>query len=121
MKKPKRIKVTPLPKLIKQADAVFSRWIRNRDGYKCVICGSTEVVQCGHLIKRGKHATRFNERNCNAQCSRCNLKHNFYPEYYTNWFISHWGVGEYRKLIELASKPYKFTRQELNEIIEGYK
>ena len=116
----KKKKLPPIRKLLKKADTVFSLWIRNRDGNKCVLCGSTQVVQCGHLIKRGKHSTRFDELNCNAQCSRCNFKHNQYPEPYTAWFLTRFGYGAYLQLTEKSKELHKFTRSELEEIIRKY-
>lgn len=122
IKKPtkKRVKKPSLPKLMKKADKVFSEWIRNRDNHQCVVCGSTYIVQNGHLIARGKKATRFDEKNCNAQCSSCNYKHNFEPQHYTSWFIKKYGEQEYLNLVELSKTIKKFNRYELEELIEKY-
>lgn len=122
--KPKKKKLDSLPKLVKKADTVFSNFIRTRDNFTCVLCGSKNIPQNGHLIKRGKRATRFDEKNCNCQCASCNIRHNYYPEPYTSWFINRYGAKEYQDLVRRAgneNKPYKYTRQELNEIIERYK
>lgn len=121
-KLPKKSKLTPMPKLIKKADLVFSKWIRNRDK-QCVLhsekCSS--VLQCGHLIRRGKRAVRFSEVNCNALCSFCNYKDNFEHDHYVMWFIKKHGADKYEELLEKSKVIYKFTRDELNEIIDKYK
>lgn len=112
-----------LPTLLEKADKVFSFWIRTRDNFTCVVCGSKERPQCGHLIKRGKHNTRFDEKNCNCQCSSCNWFHNEYPEAYTMFFLDKYGIEEYRKLMKSAyatPKKHQYTREELNEIIKKY-
>lgn len=118
---PKKSKVIPLPKLIKKADLVFSAWIRNRDK-QCVLhsprCSS--VLQCGHLIRRGKRAVRFSEVNCNAQCSYHNFLHNSEPHHYTNWFIREYGQLPYEDLCDKANTIKKFSRSELEEIITKY-
>ena len=118
MTKPK-IKKPTLPKLLKKADKVFSLYIRNRDK-KCVCCGATENLQNGHLIKRGRKSIRFHEKNCNCQCASCNIKHNHYPEFYTNWFIKKYGQAEYEALIEQSKELKKFTIMELEELIKKY-
>lgn len=117
--KPKRL---DYDKLLKKADAVFSIWIRNRDGNRCVICGSTYKVQNGHLFKRGKKRIRFDEYNCNAQCSICNFKHNKYPEPYTAFFLRKYGQEKYLELEKISeiNGPYQIPRDFLEDIIEKY-
>lgn len=61
-------------------DRVFSIYVRLRDadknGYcKCISCGKVEHwkdVDNGHFVNRSHMSTRYNERNCNAQCRKCN-------------------------------------------------
>lgn len=50
----------------KKADRLFAEWIRNRDGNRCVITGSTAYPQCSHYISRKFNGTRFNPAN--ADC-----------------------------------------------------
>ena len=62
-------------------DKPFHEYIRRRDadndsGYcQCISCDKpihfTES-DAGHFISRGKLATRWDERNVNAQCRKCN-------------------------------------------------
>ena len=62
-------------------DKWFSKYIRIRDIVSgehcmCVTCGKAihwrYEAQCGHFATRGHPMTRFNKRNCNAQCVACN-------------------------------------------------
>lgn len=110
-----------LPKLIKELDTIFSKYIRQRDGNKCVICGSTKNVQCGHLIRRGKGAVRWDEHNCNGQCSCCNIKHEYWPEPYTKWFLDMYGESGYAYLLNKSNQEYKHNRTDIEEKIEKYK
>lgn len=121
VKKLKRIRLVPLPKLIHKLDSLFSKWIRNRD-MDCVLKSPkcTKVLQCGHLIKRGKMSTRFSELNCHCQCSYHNYIHNQYPELYTNWFVGMYGKEAYDNLVQEAWKIKKWTREELQALIENY-
>lgn len=67
--------------LIEKLDKVFSYFIRLRDsddnGYcRCISCGKIEFwkyIQNGHFVNRGHMSTRFDEKNCNAQCVKCNM------------------------------------------------
>ena len=70
---------------LKKADKVFSDFIRQRDKGVCCTCGNKKewkYQQAGHYEKRSCLALRFNEKNVNCQCVRCNifLKGN-YPAY----------------------------------------
>jgi len=60
-------------------DRLFSEYIRLRDtrnGYgRCITCDKVIVYNncdCGHFISRNKITTRWDERNANAQCKKCN-------------------------------------------------
>ena len=108
--------------LLKQADKVFSDFIRTRDGFICQLCGNDDssVMQCSHLIKRGKMGTRFEELNCVCHCSSCNFRHNFYPEFYTEWFLMIHGDKVYSDLIKKSQSVKKFSRHDLIDIIQYY-
>jgi len=62
-------------------DIIFSAWIRMRDmdddgNGQCISCNkpaSWHHLQNGHFISRAQApGLIFNERNCRAQCKRCN-------------------------------------------------
>jgi len=62
-------------------DKPFHSYIRRRDadddsGYcQCISCDKPihfSESDAGHFISRGKLATRWDERNVNAQCRKCN-------------------------------------------------
>ena len=68
-------------KLKVKLDRVFSQYIRLRDMipgttlFRCISCGLVKPISqadCGHYINRSHMATRFSEKNCNAQCRSCN-------------------------------------------------
>jgi len=63
------------------ADKWFSLFIRLRDivyteSCRCITCEKPihwkYEADCGHFVTRGHAMTRFDERNCNAQCKACN-------------------------------------------------
>jgi len=106
--------------LIKKLDAVFSKYIRARDKY-CVICGSPDQANNGHLFSRRHYATRWCELNCNQQCYPCNFKHtmDFVP--YTQWFIKKHGQEVFDELYCKFKRPHKYYNHEIEELIETYK
>lgn len=116
----KRKKKVPLNKLVKKLDAVFSVWVRNRDK-KCVLCGTTNQLCNGHLLKRGKHATRFDEKNCNCLCMSCNYRDEFDHDLYVSWFLEKYGEREYLDLVKKGHTIKKWSRDELEEMLIKYK
>ena len=71
-----KVHQTPLKKLKKQADDIFSLYIRTRDNFTCYTCGkegNKTNIDCGHFISRAKLGTRYDEINCHAQCKGCNI------------------------------------------------
>jgi len=62
--------------LVKKLDKLVSQIVRLRDK-KCIQCGTTEKLTCGHLYSRAAYSTRWNLGNCYAQCWPHNFKHEF--------------------------------------------
>lgn len=106
--------------LVKEADRVFSLYIRKRDGH-CVCCGTTENLQCGHLFTRGTYSTRWDEDNAFAQCGGCNLKHEHDTYPLTNYFLNRFGKAAYDELYKKHKTPAKFTNADLRDLIKKYK
>ena len=100
-------------------DTLTSLIVRWRDG-ECVICCRKEPLDCGHLIKRGKRAIRWNLRNTNAQCKNCNYRHNYHPEIYTLWFVLTYGKDEYANLVGLSERGIEMTVPQLRVLLEHY-
>lgn len=105
--------------LIKKLDAIVSQYVRMRDK-KCICCGTTENLTCGHLFSRVSYSTRWEEMNVHAQCTGCNLKHEYNPHIMTIAFIKKYGQERYEKLLELHVKPKKFKDADLQELIQYY-
>lgn len=75
---PKKLRTKKTAK--ETADRWFSRFIRIRDSNefgicRCVTCGNPKPwknIDCGHFQKRRHASTRYDEKNCHAQCRKCN-------------------------------------------------
>lgn len=140
----KKVKLKTIPTLIKQADKIYSQYVRLRDSEicpdgrrgSCITCSKSIVVidednkwkrnaQNGHFIGRGCHYLRYNEQNTNLQCAYCNAwrdKESMLSAY-REAVDAKYGGGTYLKLKNLAHKhnTYRLKRQELEEIIYKYK
>lgn len=104
-------------------DVVLRDVVLLRDG-GCVCpapkLGHSRVRQAGHLVKRGKHSVKYDLFNVSEQCSSCNGRHNNYPEYYEEWFISRFGGDEYARLLREGLKTRKLTIPELEELLRQF-
>ena len=94
---------------LKTADKWFSKYIRIRDADEngiitCISCGARvhwTKADCGHFIKRQHKATRYNEKNSNGQCRKCNWLLQGNDIEYAKGLVKKYGEGILEKL-ELA-------------------
>lgn len=90
-----------LKTLVRKLDRVFSEWVRLRDsddqGYcRCITCGSLAYwreMHNGHFQGRRDYPTRWDTRNCHAQCESCNSFHEGYKERYAREIDKRYGEG----------------------------
>jgi hypothetical protein len=111
-------------KLIKELDAAFSLFIRERDKFKCICCGkdrNTATIQCGHLFSRVSMSTRFSETNSAAQCSGCNLLHEYDFEPFRQAYIKKFGQKQYDLEYVKFKQTTKYSESDLRELIKYYK
>ena len=109
---------------IKIAQQVFNKWIRQRDkGLNCISCDKeAKKENCGHYYNANNHwSVRFDEDNCHLQCEHCNtfLSGNLIP--YRENLIKKIGQERFDILSEKANETRKFTKEEVQEIINEYK
>lgn len=116
---------TERSKLIKKIDKEFSRFIRmracSRYGYgDCFTCGTRhhwKEVDAGHFMSRAKMATRWDVRNVQFQCKRCNGFRS--GEQYK--FAQELGNEIADELVFLSNQTRKFAIGELRELHEHFK
>jgi hypothetical protein len=114
--KKKRKKRDTFPAAEKFADDMFSLFIRARDK-RCVTCGSTDRLQCSHVERRVRKATRYSEMNAFAQCARCHSFHHYQSETpLRDYQINKCGVSAVQMLYSLSRKECKRTAGELHDI-----
>lgn len=116
-----------LSELIKIADDVYSKWLRqsnaDKDGFViCYTCDEKlrpQDAHCGHYVKRGNLFLRFDNRNTRVQCEGCNVyKDGNYAEYTKRLEAEYPGITDI--LQEEAALVYKPHRHEIQAIINEY-
>ena len=134
---PKSKKKISRSKLVKKLDTVFSQYIRLRDadhsGFtSCFTCGKKDHwkrLQNGHFQSRRHYATRWDERNCQVQCSGCNvfkygeqflfakaLDEKYYAGISDELYVTAQSIVKFSNLdIELLIKKYQELVKELSK------
>lgn len=121
-----RVKQVALSTLRNKLDRVFSEFIRRRDADsngmgKCVTCNQYRLLQCGHFIKRQHHAVRWDERNAAGQCMPCNHFRGGNEGEFYHALLKKYGQWTMNLLMSLKHKTVKFSREQLQEMIERFK
>ena len=122
-------KLKPIPKLTKDAQQVFNKYIRTRDSddgwFTCISCGqtkTTDLMDCGHYVPvKNSSALRFDEYNCNGECKKCNGFDQFHLIGYRKNLINKIGQDMVEWLDNNCRLGKKWERSELEEIINKYK
>jgi hypothetical protein len=86
--------------LVAKADALFSLVVRSPG--RCVICGTTERLQCAHGFSRRHRNTRWDERNAWPMCA---AHHQFFthrPLEWDEWMLAQMGADVYWEVRRLA-------------------
>ena len=111
----------------RKTDILFSRYIRTRDGWRCLACGENskdysenkQGLHCSHYWGRGRENTRFDPENC---ISLCWYHHKFAWGHgdgrgeYMNFMLHRLGEKGYQ-LLELRAHLTKDRDDKLDEII----
>ena len=122
-------KIKPISKLKKELDKWFSLYIRLRKATpigiaECYTCGKLDhykKLQCGHFQSRRHHITRWDEKNCQVQCVKCNMYEQGEQFRFGNKLNKEYGAGTSHELEFIANQRFKFTRVEYEENIRYYK
>ena len=123
------MKSKSINQLVAELDKVFSIFIRLRDidadGFSyCVTCGkpmTLKTSQCGHFISRRHFATRWEEKNCAAQCVGCNMFAQGKQYEFGLAIDTRFGIGTAQKLLIQSKNKFKKDKSILNILINKYK
>lgn len=126
----KRTKIkTKKQSLVNKLDKVFSLYIRLRDStpngnFCCISCGRWKTwcdADCGHYFSRARMNTRWDEKNCSAECSYCNRFDSSHLDGYRSNLIRKIGEEEFERLHIRANMTRKWSEFELEQLVKYYK
>ena len=115
---------------LRKTDTMFSQYIRQRDGWRCVACdlekegGSKDYsenkrgLECSHYWGRGRENTRFDPEDCIALCTyhhRYSWGHGDGRDRYTEFMKKR--LGKNFDLLRVRAHTYKKRDDKLDEII----
>lgn len=106
--------------LVKELHHLVSIFVRKRDK-QCVICGTKEGLEAGHLFRRGLKNVTYDLKNVNCQCRTCNTMHEQSPDAYRNWYVKKFGQEDYENLERLSKVIKQWKGWELKEKIAEMK
>ena len=118
-----------ISKLKKELDKWFSLYIRLRDAtdeglVQCITCGVVKHYKSmhnSHFQSRKHLATRWNEKNCDVGCIKCNI-FNFGEQYKFSIALDNkYGEGTAEELELLARTIMKVSRIDYEDKISYYK
>lgn len=121
-------KKLPLSSLEDKLDRIFSIFIRRRHAdvggtVSCVTCQRLmfwKECHAGHFIKRQHRSTRWRPTNVHPQCVGCNTYRGGQQDEYAKFIVQTYGLAEFNDLMESKHKVTKFTRSDLEEMIERF-
>ncbi len=119
-----RNKVKSLAKWKKEADAIFSKYIRQRDQGQCFTCPKKDdpkTMQNGHFVPRQYLAVRYDEINCNCQCYACNMLYGGQGATYAIRLAQKYGQETVEKLESMRWVSVKLDETYYRDLIEKYK
>lgn len=114
--------------LKKKLDIIFSRYIKRRDCIngrgQCITCGELlpiEELDAGHFRVRQHNATRYDEKNVQLQCRKCNRFEGGEQWEFGDSLDEKYGNGTALYLTRKSHEIKKFTVSELQDLYEYYK
>lgn len=116
-----KMKLT-LPKLKKKTQIVFNRRVRERDkDQPCIACGRySDNMHASHYIAQGFSSfLRYHPDNCHNCCAGCNLFKRGNLIEYRIGLLKKIGEEKVQWLEDNRHALMKWTRDDLQEIIDG--
>lgn len=121
-------KALPLPSLIKKLDRVFSKYVRMNHAdttgtVQCVTCGNLmhwKEAHAGHFVSRRHMSVRWNELNVHPQDAACNTFRDGALDEYSRYIIDTYGLDIFENLLRMKHQTKKWSRSELEELINEY-
>lgn len=110
-----------IPRLKRKLKKLFHAWVRERDGKRCISCGSNQGNQAGHFVPDNiTGMTRWHPKNVNVQDAYCNLTESGNTYEYGKALDLKYGAGTADYLRKLAHQNnYQDETATLQRLIEA--
>lgn len=105
--------------LVRKLDSLVSEIVRLRDK-KCIQCGTTQNLTCGHLFSRVAYSTRWDLGNCYAQCLSHNMRHEYDPYAMTQAIVALKGQSYVDELYKTWHTPVILKDFQLKEMVKQF-
>lgn len=79
-----------------KADKLASQIVRSIG--HCERCGSTDWLQCSHIVSRRYSATRTDLENLQCLCAKCHRYFTLWPKEFSRWITQSIGIEKYEQL-----------------------
>lgn len=115
-------KATSISSIKKRLWLVFSLFIRARDKYTCVLCGSRSQQNASHYIAKAACNPEyyFSETNVNSCCVRCNMWLEGNRPAYREFIINKYGADELKNIEMNYNRSIKWDIPKYQEKIDYY-
>ncbi len=107
--------------LKKKAWTIFSEYVRRKENGVCYTCGKKKIWNEQHAGHFRHNKLDFDEMNVHCQCAYCNTFLHGNLGLYCFKLIKEYGQSAVDDLIYRSNQPIKYSRYELEVIIEKYK
>jgi len=111
--------------IIDRYDKEWSRLVRERDEYKCQICGKqSKYVNAHHFIRRAILPTRLDIENGISLCAQChtfnsNFSAHQTPAEFKKWFKKKWPARA--RILEQKAQGYTSHKQMIEKFCYDYR
>lgn len=119
----KRKTKNPRKTLVAKLDALCSRLVRERDGYRCCTCGKVDrspQMHAGHYVSRRCLRLRWDLRNVHAQCAGCNTFQAGAGARYAAFLLRTYGPAELERLDRESRESWKPTLDDLRALLAEF-
>lgn len=107
-----RKKKTSRQAQVNKLDKLFSLIVRSHG--RCVVCDTTQNLQCAHGFSRRHRATRWDFRNAFSLCRGHHVYFTHRPLEWDDWLRDRWGETLYWEIRHLALSD---QRPDLDELL----
>ena len=109
---------------VKILQQLVNKYVRERDGNFCISCNKkvSGKIDAGHMFSVGNYpSVRFDLRNINSQCIKCNQYNGGSLLEYRENLIKKIGLKDFEDLEFKAHQNRQYTINEIKDLIQHYK